>query len=267
MVVQEQPEVWRLPLEALRRTPSGLFTDIDGTISPIAPTPDEARVVPEAGYLLGALASRLRVVAAISGRAPEYAAAMVGAPALVYVGNHGLEEFTGGKPSPIPEAARYTPRIAALIAGAREQLTIPGLIWEDKRATGAVHYRKTDDPQLARAEILRVLAPLAEREGLALHEGRMVIEVRPPVNLGKGAAVRRLVERYGLTGCVFIGDDVTDTDAFRALREMRALNNLQAACVGVLSAETPPALLELSDITVDGVPGVVELLGWFAERL
>lgn len=260
-------EDWEPVLEALLERPSGLFTDIDGTISPVAPTPDEARVDPEAVEALAALAPLLDVVAAITGRGARYAYDMVDVPELVYVGNHGLEEMADGELQLVPEAAPYEGQIAPVFARAREAVSAPGVLWEDKGVTGSVHYRQAPDPVRAQAEIVRALQPLVEGTGFALHEGRMIVEVRPATGLDKGSAARRLIRRYALRGCVFLGDDVTDTDAFRVLREMRDADGLRAVCVGVLSAETPAAVRELADVTVNGVPGVVELLRWLGRNL
>ena len=264
MIVAEN---WEVVFDALALAPSGLFTDIDGTISPVAPTPNEARVDPEAAELLGVLCKRLSVVAAITGRGTEYARDMVGVPSLVYSGNHGLEEILDGAVALIPEVRPYAGRLAQIFAETRPCVTTTDVLWEDKGVTGTVHYRQAPDPEAAHAELIRVLRPVAERHGFRLYEGRMIIELRPEIEQGKGAAVRRLIERHGLRGCVFIGDDVTDVDAFRVLREMRDASQVVAVCVGVTSAETPPAVLEMSDVTVPGVPGVIELLNWLERNL
>jgi trehalose 6-phosphate phosphatase len=261
------PESWELVFDALALTPSGLFTDIDGTISPIAPTPDEAKVEPEAAELLGVLSKRLAVVAAITGRGTEYARTMVGVPGLLYSGNHGLEELVDGEVTLIPEVREYAGRLDEIFTEARPRVSTPGLLWEAKSVTGTVHYRLAPDPESVQEELIGVLQPIAEAQGFRLHEGRMIVELRPAVELGKGAAARRLIERHGLRGCVFLGDDVTDVDAFRVLREMRDAGQLTAVSVGVTSAETPPTVLELADVTVPGVPGVVELLNWLERNL
>ena len=262
----DAPETWQIVLGALRARPAGLLTDVDGVISRIAPTPDEARVAPEASAALERLAQKVQVVAAISGRAAPNILGMVGVPAMTYVGNHGLEEVVDEQVRLVPEAQPYEGKVPALLADAGRQLALEGVLVEDKGITGSVHYRRSTDPEGSRRAILAVLEPLVERAGLTIHEGRMVIEIRPPVKLGKGAAARRLVERHGLRGCVFLGDDVTDLDAFRALREL-AGEGVRTACVGVVSAEAPPGILEESDLTVEGVDGVVELLSWLDRKL
>ncbi|MDQ3856450.1 MAG: trehalose-phosphatase, partial [Chloroflexota bacterium] len=167
----------------------------------------------------------------------------------------------------VPDAAPYAGKVAPLLDQVRARVDAQGVVYEDKGITGSVHYRTAEDPEATKRQLLEILQPLVSGTGLAVHEGRMVLEIRPEVTLGKGAAVRRLVETHGLQGCVFAGDDTTDTDAFRALRDLRASGSVRAACVGVLSPETPPAVLELSDFTVDGVPGVVELLSWLEGQL
>ncbi|MDQ3327264.1 MAG: trehalose-phosphatase [Chloroflexota bacterium] len=264
MIVREN---WEIVFDALALKPSGLFTDIDGTISAVAPTPDEASVDPEAAELLAVLSSRLSVVAAITGRATEYARDMVGVPSLLYSGNHGLEEVVDGEVLLIPEVRPYAGRLGQIFAEARPNVTASGLLWEEKSVTGTVHFRQSPDPVAAQEELIRVLRPVADRHGFVLHEGRMIIELRPEIELGKGAAARRIIERHGLHGCVFIGDDVTDVDAFRMLRAMRDAGQVAAVCVGVTSAETPASVLELADVTVPGVPGVIELLNWLERNL
>ncbi|MDP9380047.1 MAG: trehalose-phosphatase [Chloroflexota bacterium] len=261
------PDEWRVVLDVLREKPAGLFTDIDGTISPIAPTPGEARVLPEAAEALAALVPKLSVVGAVTGRATQYAYEMVGVPGMLYTGNHGLEEMEDGVIRLIPEAEPYAGKVHVVFEQARPQVSVPGLLWEDKGITGSVHYRQAPDKQLAEQEIVGVLRPLAEGAGMRLYEGRMIVELRPALNLGKGAAIRRLVERQGLRGCAFLGDDITDTEGFRVLREMREAGRVRAVCVGVLSAETPPAVLELADVTVEGVPAVAALLEWLSHNL
>src|SRR5215212_7850574 len=92
-------------MEVLRQTPSAVVTDIDGTISAIAPTPAEAMVDPGAKAALALLADRLAAVAVVSGRAPQDGVAMVGLPELTYVGNNGLERIERGPPGKHPLAA------------------------------------------------------------------------------------------------------------------------------------------------------------------
>ncbi len=82
--------------ESLRRSPFGLITDIDGTISQTAPTPQEAKVSPLCRRYLAALCKQLALVATISGRPAAEAKNMIHLDEMVYIGNHGLERWSEG---------------------------------------------------------------------------------------------------------------------------------------------------------------------------
>jgi trehalose 6-phosphate phosphatase len=88
-----------------------------------------------------------------------------------------------------------------------------------------------------------------------------MLEIRPPVPVDKGQAVRELVERSGVRVALFGGDDATDLDAFAALDALVADGSLSAAVkVGVRSDEGPAGIVEQADCVVDGTPGYVEVL-------
>jgi trehalose 6-phosphate phosphatase len=217
------------------------------------------------------LAERLAAVAVVSGRAPQDGAAMVGLPELIYVGNHGLERIARGTPWTHPLAAAAQPAIAAALAeiesAARAGGDLPWLIIENKGVTGTVHYRLAPD-QMAAAALLEPLArAAADRHGLRLTLGRMIFEVRPAVAVNKGTAIRELAQDLGLRGIVFFGDDVTDVDAFRALRELREAGEAATLRVGVLGPDTSPAVLAEIDISVYGVPACAATLIALAARL
>ena len=258
-------------MDVLRQTPSAVVTDIDGTVSAIAPTPAEAMVDPGAKAALALLAERLAAVAVVSGRAPQDGAAMVGLPELIYVGNHGLERIARGTPWTHPVAAAAQPSIAAALAeiesAARSVADVPWLLIENKGVTGTVHYRLAPD-QIAAAALLEPLArSAADRHGLRLTLGRMIFEVRPALAVNKGTAIRELAQDLGLRGIVFFGDDVTDVDAFRALRELREAGEAATLRVGVLGPDTSPAVLAEIDLSVVGVPACTATLIALAARL
>src|SRR3954447_1081703 len=258
-------------MEVLRHTPSAVVTDIDGTVSAIAPTPAEAMVDPGAKAALALLEERLAAVAVVSGRAPRDGAAMVGLPELIYVGNHGLERIARGTPWTHPVAAAAQPAIAAALAeiehAARAAGDVPWLLIENKGVTGTIHYRLAPD-QTAAAGLLEPLArAAADRHGLRLTPGRMILEVRPALAVNKGTAIRELAQDLGLCGIVFFGDDVTDVDAFHALRELREAGEAATLRVGVLGPDTSPAVLAEIDMSVDGVPACAATLIALAARL
>lgn len=243
----------------------GLVSDVDGTLSPIVPRPEDARVTPRARELLAALRPQLALLAVISGRAAVDIQARVGVPGLVYVGNHGLERYQAGEVVPAPEVAAFLPALAAARAALEASLR-PGMQVEDKGATLSVHTRQTPDPDAADAAFGPIAAAIAAEHGLRLFQGRRVFELRPPLAIDKGSALRALVTETHLEAVLYLGDDTTDVDALRACA---ALRESVPACyglgVGVEAEETPPAVLAAADVRADGVSGVEELLAWLLD--
>lgn len=239
----------------------GLVTDMDGTISPIVNDPDAAEVTSQNRELLSALQTVLDLVAVISGRAASDVHRRVGVPGLVYVGNHGLEWWTGDQVDLAAEARPYRPALeTALKAVQAEQL--PGMLIEDKGATLSIHYRQTRDPAAAEADFTPVAERIAHQQGLHLFKGRMVFELRPPVEINKGSAFRQLVDRYHLDAALYLGDDTTDADALRAARQLRHEDVCYALGLGVMSADTPDVVRESADLTLSGVSDVESFFSW-----
>ena len=244
----------------LRQSRIGLITDVDGTISPIVDEPDAAQVTPRARELLAALRPHLTLVAVVSGRAADDVRERVGVPGLVTVGNHGLETWADGAVQLAPEAAAYRPALEAARAALSDAL-LPGMHVEDKGATLSVHFRQANDPAAAEATYGSIAQTVTDRHGLRLFRGRMVFELRPPLEIDKGTAFRRLVHDYALGGAVYLGDDTTDADALRAARELRAAGACYALALGVESDDTPASVRDASDFLLPGVPGVEAFLG------
>lgn len=244
----------------LSRRPSGLLTDVDGTISPIVNRPEKAAVHPQIADLLRCLADRLDLVAAVSGRPADQLLGLVGVDGMVYVGNHGLEWWQEGRARVVPEAQPYLPSIAATVQSLREGLDLPGVLVEDKTVTGTVHYRLSEDPASARATILHAIAQCPLARNLRVAEGRMVVNLFPPVRADKGTAVERLVQSRGLRGAIYLGDDLTDLDAFRALHSLRRSGVCHALLVAVASSEAPPDLIKEADYQLEGVESVATFL-------
>lgn len=258
-------------LDVLRQTPSALITDIDGTISAIAPTPFEAVVHAGALRALERLTGHLHTVAVVSGRAPRDGAAMVGLPGLIYVGNHGMERIVQGAPwtHPAAEAARgpLATALAEIEAAVRSQEEAPWLLIENKGVTGTVHYRLAPDPDAAAALLEPIAMAAAERHGLRVSPGRMIVELRPALAVNKGTAIRELAADLGLRGVIFFGDDVTDVDGFLALRALRETGAAATACIAVLGPETPEAVMAAADLSITGVTACALTLEAIAARL
>src|SRR5207302_10348178 len=125
---------------------------------------------------------------------------------------------------------------------------------EGKELSLAFHYRTAEDPDAARVVLERV-AERAAAAGLRPRWGRMVLEVRPPLDVDKGTAVRRLLDEAGLRRALYAGDDTTDLDAFRGLDGLEI-----AVRVAVASEEGPAALGAAADLVVGGPAALLELL-------
>lgn len=251
---------------ALRQRPRGFLSDIDGTLSAIVPTPEEARLYRGVRPLLRRCLAAFDVVAAISGRHALDARRMVGIPQMTYIGNHGLELLSPQDRSPIisPAALARQSAIADALHEARDQLggRFPMLRFENKGVTATIHYRQAPDPAAARAAIRRVIDPLARAHDLRVTEGRMVVELRPPLDADKGTSVRELARERGLACALYLGDDRTDIDVFNALRELRASGACMGIAVAVGHAEAPALLSDSADITLSGIAEVPRFIRW-----
>ena len=244
----------------------GLFSDFDGTLSPIVDQPEAARITPANKQRLIDLQDKTAVIGIISGRAVVDIAARVGIDGLTYVGNHGLERWRDGKRTAAEAVKPYLEEIAQAAAEVRPRL-LPGMQLEDKEVTLSIHYRQTAEPDQVRERFMPVAEEIAGRHALKLFEGRRIFELRPPIPLDKGSAFLGLVDEFRLDAAMFIGDDVTDTAAFQAAAELRRSGDCLAYSVGVIDRETPQSVVELSDISVSGVEGVSSLLSWLNENL
>jgi trehalose 6-phosphate phosphatase len=258
------------PLARLRDDPAhaAILTDVDGTLAPIVARPEQAAVPPRASELLERLGERCGLVGCVSGRRAEEARRLVGVDSIAYAGNHGLELLLPGE-----EEVRFDPSLqgrerdaeafVAELEGAA--LAAAGLRLEDKGPIQALHWRGAEDEAAAEARAHEIAAA-GGRAGLQPRWGRKVLELRPPGGGGKDAAVSALLALDGITAVAYAGDDRTDLDAFRRLRELDETGELEAAvCVGVVSDEGPPELAEESDLTVAGPEGWLELLEALAE--
>lgn len=251
-------------LEAINKPRLGLITDVDGTISPIVDVPDEARVTPRNLELLAELGAQLTLTAVISGRSAEDVYERVGLPKLVYIGNHGMEQWKDGKVILSPKAAAYRSALSTAIPEIK-QILVTGMRFEDKGATLSVHYRQTSNPERIANKLTSSMQGIAKKHGLHLTQGRMVFEFRPPVETNKGTAFEDLVKSHQLDGAFYLGDDTTDVAVFLAARRQRQAGQCLAYGLGVESRGTPLAVLTEADYLVQEVPGVESFLDWLSK--
>jgi trehalose 6-phosphate phosphatase len=228
-----------------------VLLDFDGSLSAIVERPELAVAAPGVVDVLAALVERFRVVAIVSGRRSEELASLLRVDGLSFFGLYGMQ---GAAPDIADAIAPLVERAAAAVPGARV---------EHKVSSVAAHYRQSPDPALARSALLPALEEVAASNGLAVLEGRMVLELVPAGRPRKAGAVERILGEHALEAALFAGDDVADLEAFDALDEARN-RGVDAVKVAVRSAEAPVVLLERADVIVDGPLGLVELLGQLA---
>ena len=226
-------ELERLRAELAGRRPA-FFLDYDGTLTPIVERPERALLAPASREVLRRLAERHPTVV-VSGRGREDVARLVDLPGLTYAGSHGFD--IAGELR-FEAAAEAEPEVAAITRTLEDELArFPGAQVEPKRFTVAVHYRRVAPELLAALEEI-VDRRLAAHPGLRKTHGKKVWELRPDLDWDKGRAMLWILGALGLDRPdvlpIYLGDDVTDEDAFRALRERD-----EGGGVGILVAEEP----------------------------
>ena len=252
-------------LAPLRAEPDrvAILLDVDGTLAPIVRHADDAVVPEPTRALLTRVAAKYGCVACVSGRRAAIARRIVAIGSIAYVGNHGAEllHARGTSVEMDREAAAWQRRVHQFAERAfTADLQRLRVREEDKGPIVALHWRGAPDEDAAEIAVKGV-AEAAEVVGLATHWGRKVLEIRPPIPLDKGRGVTNLLRDSGLDIALYAGDDVTDLDAFRGLRDLAGSGRLEhAVCVGVRSDETPGALESQADLLVDGPAGVRRLL-------
>jgi trehalose 6-phosphate phosphatase len=253
-------------LEPIRCDPrdAAVLLDIDGTLAPIVRHADDAHVPEATRTLLIEIAGRYALVACVSGRRASTARQIVAIGTIAYVGNHGGELLRprAARAEVDPELVAWAARVRGFAQQAMTQERVRARVrCEDKDAIAAFHWRGAPDERAAAAAAAEI-AELAEREGFAVHWGRKVLEVRPPVKLDKGLGIAALLRGSTVSAALYVGDDRTDLDAFRALRALVESGRLaRAVCAAVSSEEAPAELAQEADLTVEGTGGVRELLG------
>jgi trehalose 6-phosphate synthase/phosphatase len=237
-----------------------LFLDYDGTLAPITRHPSETRMEDSMREALEACVRREDTeVTIVSGRALADLRAHLPLDGVTYAANHGLEiDGPGLEPFVHPDLHLFAERSRALAEALRE-LREPGVWLEEKGASLTLHYREAHADAHARvAERARAIVTSA---GFQAREALCAVEARPPTGWDKGRAVFHVLRaRHGpewpeQLGVVYVGDDETDEDAFRALEGL-------AFTFRVGQAERPTH----AERRVPDVSAVEVLLGWIAER-
>lgn len=246
--------------------------DFDGTLSPIVEDPDKAVIHPDAPATLAALAAQVRAVVVITGRPArqvvelghleDLADALPDGARLAVMGQYGHERWDSGtraftSPEPPPGLQALREELPGILGG---EDAADALV-EEKGLAVAVHTRRLSHPKRTFQRLSEALGEAAERHGLTLEPGKLVLEVRAP-GMHKGLALETALAEYGGGGVLFVGDDLGDLEAFEAVRVLRD-EGLPTLLV-CSTSEEQEALTELADVVVDGPAGVVALLAGFA---
>jgi trehalose 6-phosphate phosphatase len=243
--------------------------DFDGVLAPIVDDPDQAEIHPDGPAVLVDLAEAVHGVAVITGRPARQVLSLGGLDDIGnQLGERGRDLFVFGQygnerwsshdrrvisPKPPHGLATLMSELPRIL----RRYDADDAWIEEKGLAIGVHTRRMDNPQAAFERLLDPVSEAAKSHDLTVEPGRLVIEVRAP-GMDKGHAVHRIAEDLTAGGFVFIGDDLGDIEAFKAVQELRA-GGMPTLLVCSGSHEQQ-ALLDMADVVVPGPDGVMDFL-------
>jgi trehalose 6-phosphate phosphatase len=255
-------QAWRATTEQAHSC--HLFFDFDGTLAPVMEDPTAVRPAPKVISAIDALTEVVQRVAIVSARPVEFLRDHFGDLHDVDLyGLYGLEH-SHGSGAIVTEAAAlpWIPTIAELTERARAELP-DGVLVEHKRLSVALHYRTA---QQWAATVEKWGREQADRVGLRCQAGRMVLELKPPVDRDKGMVIDEAVRDAGCAW--YFGDDVSDIKAFAALRARAASDpDFFGVCVAVANPETGDEVAEAADLTIESPEALGDFLTSAVHRL
>ncbi|MEW6087589.1 MAG: trehalose-phosphatase [bacterium] len=206
-----------------------MFFDFDGTLAPIAGTPDKAFIPKITKELLGKLsrAPGCKIVV-ISGRKIKDLKNKIKVKGIVYSGNHGFEISGGGLKRKIPLSRKYKKVLGKIRNDVERNLSkIKGILLEDKKYSLSIHYRLVNKKHipLVKNIISDIASGYQVKNEIKLRCGKKVFEIVPPIEWDKGKAVSWILKKQGYflknktILPFYFGDDNTDEDAFDALKD------------------------------------------------
>lgn len=221
---------WELYRLRIQRKSAILFLDFDGTLSPIVRNPSLAHPPARVLKVLKSLQKKRNLhLAVISGRDMPALKKFLPLRGLILAGNHGAVIEGPGFRFLDPGARRFRSVLTGLQRQVFRALSdFPGIRYEHKIYGLTIHYRDLRPEQRRQAfrVLKRVLNPVLTRNECKMRTGKKVWELCPPESWGKGDAVLWLMKKFKVkpsqTPAIYIGDDVTDEDAFRVLRKSGA---------------------------------------------
>jgi trehalose 6-phosphate phosphatase len=255
----------RAAIDALAAAPaaSALVLDFDGVLAPIVDEPGTSAMPERVADSVALLAEHLGLVAVISGRPAEFLAVRVRTPGVRLLGSYGIEQVRDGVRELDPAARAWL----GAVADARRALTdlvggAPGVRIEAKPASVAVHWRQAPDRDAAAAAVRQAAAQVAAQTGLRAEPGKLVEELRPPIDVDKGSAVAAIIAAMRPAAIAYVGDDLGDIPALRVMQQAGGY-----ALVVDHGPETDRRLLELADQVFTGTDGLADWLADLTRRL
>lgn len=200
-----------------------LMSDYDGTLTPIVKRPEDAELSEKTRDLLIQLKESCPI-AIISGRALGDLKNRVGVDGIYYSGNHGFEISGPDVDFEKKEAKVARSAIQEVSARIEEKISsIDGTLVESKGFTSSIHYRLVKEDLVSRIKevVEEEVAPFLNEDLIEIGQGKKVLEIRPKIDWNKGDAVSVILGVTGLEGealPIYLGDDVTDEDAFNYVR-------------------------------------------------
>ncbi|MEU7766600.1 trehalose-phosphatase [Nocardia sp. NPDC049190] len=238
---------------------SAVLLDFDGTLADIVADPAAASLVDGLQAILARLI-RQCPVAIISGRDLDDLLSRVDLPGIWYAGCHGFELLAPDGSRHVPDCGLSAePAIAHAVGELDHRLRdVPGVLIERKRFAVAVHHRNVAEQRIA--TVVAAAYEVGRDAGLRVYNGRKVTELRPDVDWDKGTAVDWILDRLGVPALpIYVGDDLTDEDAFDVI----ASDGIPIVVRDAESRDRPTG----AHYAVDSPAGVRDLLRRLAEFL
>ena len=206
-----------------------LLLDYDGTLAPIVKSPDKALISKRARDLLNKLSAYPACkIAIITGRSAKDIKDKIGIRNIIYASNHGLQIKGPGINFIAPLPADFRKLLWKIKKDLEKTLhSVKGIFLEDKGASFSVHYRLVNKRLIPFVvwTLLKIVLPSVRKKKMVIALGKKVLEIRPPIKWNKGNAILWLLNKHKSAlrdkpiMPIYIGDDVTDEDAFDALKD------------------------------------------------
>ncbi|MCW2949614.1 MAG: Trehalose-6-phosphate phosphatase [Thermoleophilia bacterium] len=239
-----------------------LLLDCDGVLAPIVDDPAAAAVPDQTVELVRTAVSKCALVGVVTGRPVARTRELVPVDGIWISGMHGMHIVAPDGAEDIDEVARAARPHVAVAAQTAQTV---GWAYEDKDLSVTVHFRQrgalgqTVDPAMVKAQLQTVLNPLK----VEIHDAKQVLEIKPRGVRTKADGVARLAAAAGEAAqtVVYVGDDLTDLDAFHGLDALAAAHPaLRTVKVAVGGDEAPAPLIAAADVVLEGEAAVPQLL-------